>query len=292
MSYADIFQIYLSTLKNKGTEFTEYSDFLERGVLMSNPVEKGKAYEEQVVRFLKENSFKASRTNVTNEHDPSTYKHGFDGGVDIIASCASEKFNLGYTFYIQCKCHKKDLTKTAIAEVYAGVRARHAEKWNTIPLVFANCNASQETIQYAKDLGVELFLKKDYDFLIEVKESKQAPYGNYGVFMRILLFKTTQNPEWIKTLPVSQFELSCTNMTESVLMEAELEFNSAQSYLDTAVIMERKASEARQKALDIQKRLVYKALVSCGMDNKNSKKENLKDTNKESSAKKKDEESG
>ena len=74
---------------------------------MSNPVEKGKAFEEEVVEYLNDKRFKAIRTNVTNEYDPSTYKHGFDGGVDIIASYAPEEFNIGYTFYIQCKCHKR-----------------------------------------------------------------------------------------------------------------------------------------------------------------------------------------
>ena len=50
-----------------------------------------------------------------NEADPERYKAGFDGGVDFIATFDVVKpIHRNVCFYIQCKCHKEPLTKTAI----------------------------------------------------------------------------------------------------------------------------------------------------------------------------------
>lgn len=51
----------------------------------------------------------------SNEADPERYKAGFDGGVDFIATFDVVKpIHRNVCFYIQCKCHKEPLTKTAI----------------------------------------------------------------------------------------------------------------------------------------------------------------------------------
>lgn len=51
--------------------------------------------------------------------------------------------------------------------------------------------------------------------------------------------------------------------------EANLDFEQSQTYLDRASSLERKAQEQRQKALDIQKSAVYRALQACNFSKKN-----------------------
>lgn len=53
---------------------------------MRSAVDIGVGFEELVVKMLKTYGLEAYRTNKTNIHDPEGYKHGFDGGVDIIAT--------------------------------------------------------------------------------------------------------------------------------------------------------------------------------------------------------------
>ena len=80
-------------------------------------VTKGLEYEDRVVRALQSWGLDAHRTNTSNPDDPEEYKHGFDGGVDIIARYSVDgKVKKDLTFYIQCKDHKKELTKSAVSE--------------------------------------------------------------------------------------------------------------------------------------------------------------------------------
>lgn len=114
----------------------------------------------------------------SNEADSERYKAGFDGGVDIIA-----KFDVvkpicrNLCFYIQCKCHKEPLTKSAISEVYAGMHARKGTTVTSLPV----------------------------------------PYGNYGNLMRVILYHYTKDVVWIKTLPESQPALGIQSMRYIVL---------------------------------------------------------------------------
>lgn len=113
--------------------------------MSTTAVEKGLQFEKTVVDMLNKCGFKAWRTNQSNEADLERYKAGFDGGVDIIA-----KFDVikpicrNVCFYIQCKCHKEPLTKSAISEVYAGMHARKGTTVTSLPVVFATSDASQE----------------------------------------------------------------------------------------------------------------------------------------------------
>lgn len=231
-----------------------------------NPVNKGIQFEESVVRTLIECGLEAWRTNQTNPYDPSKYKHGFDGGIDIIARYSvCNKLNKDFVFFIQCKCHKEDLTKTAIAEAYAGMHVRKGFGDKCKPVVFAVQDATEETIEYAKDLGVELFLKKEFELIRQAETNKYVPYGNYGVLTKIMLYHYTNDSVWLETLPESKNALSDLSMTERLLEESKADFDSAQSHLDRASSMERKAQEERQKAIDIQKVAVYRNIQACGI---------------------------
>ena len=53
--------------------------------------------------------------------------------------------------------------------------------------------------------------------------------------------------------------------------EANLDFKQSQTYLDRASSLERKAQEQRQKALDIQKSAVYRALQARNFSKKEHK---------------------
>mgnify|MGYP000777876564 CR=1 FL=1 len=83
--------------------------------MSTTTVEKGLQFEKAVVDMLNKCGFRAWRTNQSNEADLERYKAGFDGGIDIIATFDVVKpICRNVCFYIQCKCHKEPLTKTAI----------------------------------------------------------------------------------------------------------------------------------------------------------------------------------
>lgn len=247
----------------------------ERGVPMSNnnnAVAKGLAYEDKVVKSLTEWGLDAHRTNITNPDDPEEYKHGFDGGVDIIARySANTKVKKDLTFYIQCKDHKAELTKSAISEVYAGMHARKATDRLSYAVVVTTTTASEETMQFAKALGVELITAREKDILKFVVQSKHATYDNYGPLMKIIIYNYAKDPIWIDTLPENGNPLSDVAVKEKLLEQTKADFDGAQARLDKADDYERKAREERQKAIDIQKVAAMRVLQSCGLSHKTDK---------------------
>ena len=97
------------------------------------------------------------------------------------------------------------------------------------------------------------------------------PYSNYGNLMRIILYHCTKDVVWIKNLPESQPALGIQSMRDRMIDEAHLDFEQSQTYLDRASSLERKSQEQRQKALDIQKSAVYRALQACNFSKKEHK---------------------
>lgn len=229
-------------------------------------VTKGLEYEERVVEQLKKWGLDAHRTNVTNPDDPEEYKHGFDGGIDIIARySAPTKVKKDLTFYIQCKNHKKELTKSAVSEVYAGMHARGNINRLCYAVVITTSTASQETIQFAKSLGVELFTATERNLLEFVIMTGSTAYANYGPLMKIVLYHYTKDPIWIETLPENGNPLSEVAMKEKLLKQTEDDFDSAQADFDSAYHYERKAKEALQRGLDKQKIAAMRVIQSCGL---------------------------
>lgn len=239
-------------------------------------VAKGLDYEDKVVRALTSWGLDAHRTNITNPDDPEEYKHGFDGGVDIIARYSADtKVKKDLAFYIQCKDLKIELPKSAVSEVYAGMHARKNYNEFCIPVVVTTTTASQETMQFAKALGVELITAREKEILSFAKQTKHATYSNYGALMKIIIYHYTKDPIWIDTLPENGNPLSNVAITEQLLEQSNTDFDKAQSYLDNAQDLERKANEARQKALDIQKLAAMRAIQASGLKgSKKSGKEN------------------
>ena len=62
-----------------------------------------------------------------------------------------------------------------------------------------------------------------------------------------------------------------TNVTKK-LDHNNLDFEQSQTYLDRASNLERRAQEQRQKALDIQKSAVYRALQACDFSKREHKR--------------------
>ena len=240
----------------------------------NSAVSKGLVFEERVEGILKKSGMKAWRTNKTNPHDPIGYKHGFDGGVDIIATFESGlPYERYYDFYIQCKNHANGITKTAINEVYGGMHARHAIDGYSVPVVIAHGDASQETRQYAKELGVELFLSFEMELVESASKGEYIPYGSYGSLVKALLYYHTKDNIWLQTLPQNKNALSEVTATEKLLLYTMSEFDNAQSHLDKANSLARRANEEQQKALDIQKVVAYRVLEANINLEKRSKKE-------------------
>lgn len=249
----------------------------------NSAVNKGLDYEDRVVRALTNWGLDAHRTNVTNPDDPEEYKHGFDGGVDIIARYSADtNVKRDLTFYIQCKDHKHQLTKSAINDVYGGMHARKATDRLSYAVVVTTTTASQETMQYAKSLGVELITAREKDILNYVVQTKHATYDNYGPLMKIIIYHYTKDPIWIDTLPENGNPLSDVAMKEKLLKQTEADFDSAQADLDSADNYERKAKEARQRAIDKQKVAAMRVLQSCGLSNNRSKESKAEKTDDDS----------
>lgn len=224
-------------------------------------VNKGFRFEVSIEKFLNDLGIEAHRTNKANDDDLDQYKSGFDGGVDIIARYSDKaKERKEYTFYIQCKCHEKDLTKTAIAEVYTGMHVRKALGNTSFPVVIATADASQETRQYASELGVELLLQDEFDLIHQAERTKNMTYGNYGNLLKLIFYRITHNDIWLDTLPDVEYNIDDITITEKLLEESKIDFDNAQSHLDKARSWERKVAEERQKALDIQKVAVFRSL--------------------------------
>ena len=126
-----------------------------------------------------------------NEADPERYKAGFDGGVDFIATFDVVKpIHRNVCFYIQCKCHKEPLTKTAIrhTNVNRDKNNNFNTKTNSLPL-FHQSQSNQIYPKFTKTceragkrkisvLETHYFLLKLYKMICYVK----------SCFLRSLLF--------------------------------------------------------------------------------------------------------
>lgn len=245
---------------------------------MRNAVDIGVSFEESIVKMLQTYGLEAYRTNKTNIHDPEGYKHGFDGGVDIIATFkTSLKKDRDFVFFIQCKCQKHPLEKSAISEVYAGMHVRKGFGDSCIPVVIATCEASQETMQYAQELGVELFLSAEENLVKNADQTFKVPYGNYGILTKVLLYQHTKDMVWLDTLPSNGNLLSSASRTEQLLADTKADYDKAQSYMDNADNLERKAREQRQKALDIQRIAAYRAIQIASLENNNKESHTKKE---------------
>ena len=107
-----------------------------------------------------------------------------------------------FVFYIQCKCwNGKELTKSAISEVYAGMHARGGVSKGSIPVVFTTSEASQETRQFAENLGVELILNRELALISHARTTGNIVYANYGVLMKVMLYHYTKSRDLLETLP-------------------------------------------------------------------------------------------
>lgn len=229
--------------------------------MKKSPVEIGIEYENKVVEILNDCGLEAYRTNKANEADPEQYKAGFDGGVDIIAkySVTVRKIYKDFVFYIQCKCwNGKELTKSAISEVYAGMHARGGASKGSIPVVFATSEASQETRQFAENLGVELILNRELTLISHARTTGSIVYANYGVLMKVLLYHYTKNRDLLETLPDTNSNVESMTWKEQVLSQTQMDLAMIQSEWDTIANQELKLQQKRQKTLDMTKLAVLR----------------------------------
>lgn len=220
--------------------------------MKKSPVEIGMAYENKVVEILQSCDIEAYRTNKANPSDPEQYKAGFDGGVDIIAKYSViGKTYKDFVFYIQCKkWNKKELDKSAISEVYAGMHARGGFSKGSIPVVFATADASEETRQFAESLGVELILNREMALISQARTAGQIVYANYGVLMKIMLYHYTKDRDLIETLPDTDSNTNTISWKDQLYTQTQMDIAMLQSEWDTIASQELKLQQKRQKAID------------------------------------------
>jgi len=243
------------------------------------PVEKGLRFENNVLKLLKECGIEAWRTNQANPDDPEQYKAGFDGGVDIIGRYTVKgKIYKDFVFYIQCKCQNKDLTKSAISEVYAGMHARNATGAGSIPVVIASGSATTETLQFAKGLGVELILDREIELLSHARAIRKIEYSNYGVLMKVMLYHYTKDRSLLEGLPDTFTSLSNKSIKQSVIEQTEIDIEAIQSEWDSISMQESKLQQKRQKALDKTKVVMLRNLQLSDFSRNSHEKHKKNDT--------------
>ena len=226
---------------------------------MKSAVEKGFEFETRVLSVLHACNIKAWRTNSANPDDPKQYKAGFDGGVDIIARYSTnEKISKEYVFYIQCKHWNKELNKSAISEVYAGMHFRAGFSKGSIPVVIADCNATEETRHFAKSLVVELVLKDEIGKLNYAKNYNQVPYVYYGVFMTVMFYCITKNRKLLNKLPDTFSEIEEPTLQQTLIEETQSDFERIQAKYDAIESKELRLQRERQEALDLTKMAVMR----------------------------------
>lgn len=98
-------------------------------------------FENKIVQILNELGFDARRVG-TN-----------DSGIDIIATYVTEPNPI--VFNIQCKYYNRTLSKAPIQEVFSGT---HYHENGGHPVVITNNAVTATARQFAKKLGVEIFL--------------------------------------------------------------------------------------------------------------------------------------
>lgn len=219
--------------------------------MKKSPVEIGMAYENSVVEMLQSCDLEAYRTNKANPSDPKQYKAGFDGGVDVIAKY-SVKGNVckNFVFYIQCKHHKENLTKSAISQAYAGMHVRGEFSKGGIPVVFSTADATEETRTFAKTLGVELILKREIALIGHARTTGQIVYADYGVLMKILLHHYTKDSDLLETLPDTNSDSATISLKEQLYWQTKMDIAMLQSELDTIASLELKLQQKKQKMID------------------------------------------
>ena len=222
--------------------------------MSNNAVTKGIDFELRVESILKKCGLKVWRTNKTNPHDPANYKHGFDGGVDIIATFESNQpYERHFDFYIQCKDHKNGINKTAMAEVFGGMNVRHVPESYSVPVVVAHGEVSQEIRLYAKELGVELFLSTEIKLVENASKCKRACFGHYGILLKALLYSCTKDDIWVQTMPENTNRLSEMSVTEKLLRSTISGTDRIESYVESAYRHSIMSYEDIQKAISLQK---------------------------------------
>ncbi len=239
-------------------------------------VEVGIKFENNALRLLKECGLEAWRTNKANPDDPEQYKAGFDGGVDIIARYSiSGTLYKDYVFYIQCKCQKNSLTKSAISEVYAGMHARDGFSTGSIPVVMASGTATAETIQFANSLGVELILDKEIGRLSVAREFGEIEYDNYGILMKILLYHYTKDKSLLDTIPDTIVNIDNRTIKQELLEQTTNDLNMIQSEWDSIARQELRLQQKRQKTLDKTKVVMFRNIQASDYS-KNSHEKHVK----------------
>lgn len=239
-------------------------------------VEVGLEFENTVLRLLTECGIDAYRTNKANPSDPQQYRAGFDGGVDIIGRYSiAGKVYKDFVFYIQCKCWKNSLTKSAISEVYAGMHARGGLSIGSIPVVIASGSATEETIQYAESLGVEVILDIHIQLLSSARALGHIEYGNYGILMKILLYHYTKDKDWLDTLPDTIPNLNDRTIKQELLEQTKDDLDKIQAEWDAIALQENKLHRKRQKILDMTKVAMFRNIQASDF-NRNSHEKHIK----------------
>ena len=164
------------------------------------------------------------------------------------------------------------MNKSAISEVYAGMHARGGVSKGSIPVVFAISEASQETRQFAENLGVELILNRELALISHARTTGSIVYANYGVLMKILLYHYTKNRDLLETLPDTNSNIESITWKDQVLTQTKMEIALLQSEWDTIASQELKLQQKRQKAIDKTKLAMLRNVQTMDFSKNNHEK--------------------
>lgn len=152
------------------------------------------------------------------------------------------------------------------------MHARGGVSKGSIPVVFAISEASQETRQFAENLGVELILNRELALISHARTTGSIVYANYGVLMKILLYHYTKNRDLLETLPDTNSNIESITWKDQVLTQTKMDIAMLQSEWDTIASQELKLQQKRQKAIDKTKLAMLRNVQTMDFSKNNHEK--------------------
>lgn len=180
-----------------------------------------------------------------------------DKGVDIVAQATVEKKT---KFYIQCKCWSEEVGTSPIQEIFTGCSLRGNDGH---PVVITNNHVTLGARKIARDLGVEVIARPEWELLQQSWENNKVINKKCYGLLGIMMGSITMDYDHIKESerhPYTPKIKQLGNLTtlEMYKYKIEASLDDALLYEQEASKFEQRASILRQASLKIQKEAILK----------------------------------
>lgn len=209
----------------------------------------GITFEDKVYHMLTAMDFTVTKTGGPN-----------DNGIDMIARM---HFNTDIipAFALQIKAWNKEVTKSAVQEVFTGV---HYYRASYIPVVFTISNVTLPTREFAKHLGVQIISKTEINLIVDTFRHKKISALTDSLFLNILLAEAAYDYKALEKILLSTNTTKPTPQQKEEVKIAKEEIitgmDKAKELLKSASDDQQRAMWKQQEAMEIQKQILLKYL--------------------------------